>query len=91
MGAELRPEPRGVSITRDEWLHALTEAGIDTGAVDDQDAVTVAEFMAMFNLGRNTAQHKLDALAAAGKAALTKKVAINSYGRRISQKAYRLT
>lgn len=78
-------------ITRDEWLRALTEAGVASPDVDDQDAVTIIEFQEMFGLPRNTAAFKLRALVTAGKATETRKVVLNSYGRRQSLKAWRLT
>ena len=75
-------------ITRDDWLKALTEAGANLE--DDQDAVTVAEFMAMFDLVRYTAERRLRALAAAGKATVTRKRMTATDGRRVYCIAYRL-
>ena len=76
-------------ITRDDWLKALTDAGLDFE--DDQGAVTVAEFMAMFDLMRHTAERQLRALAKAGKATATRRRVVLADGRRISCVAYRLT
>ena len=79
------------TITRDDWLKALSEAGMSTHAVDDQGAVTISEFAEMFTLPYQTARNKLARLIRAGRATETEKTVVNSYGRRVSMKAYRLT
>lgn len=78
------------SINRDEWLAALAEAGFDRPDIDDQSAVTIAEFAAMVGIPEATASNQLRALVARGKATRTFKRKINAYGRRISYVAYRL-
>ncbi len=76
-------------ITRDDWLKALAEAGIDD-VEDDQQAVTAAEFGAMFGLPAYSGERRLKALAAAGKATRTRKRVKLSNGRIVSCVAYRL-
>lgn len=76
------------NITRDEWLHALAEAGDD--GIDDQDAITTSEFMAMMGVNRDTARRKLERLVAAGKAARTTKREHATDGRWIRCIGYRL-
>ena len=78
-----------MSITRDDWLTALNEAGY-TVDVDDQSAVTIGEFAEMFQVTTSTAQSRLDALVKAGKATVTQKWGTTSYGRRVQYKAFRL-
>lgn len=75
-------------ITRDDWLKALDAAGL--AQENDQEAVTVAEFAAMFDQHRTTATRNLDKLVAAGKAVKTRKLCSASDGRRASHVAYRL-
>lgn len=58
-------------ISRDEWLKALTDAGLHE--TDDQEAVTVPEFAAMFGLDRQTADRRLKRLEAIGKATRVRK------------------
>lgn len=77
------------TITRDEWLQALTEAGVHS-AEDDQSALTTTEFAEMFGVTVSTAHSRLQLLVAAGKAQATRKWATNAYGRRIQYRAYRL-
>lgn len=76
-------------ISRDEWLAALHEAGL-TADEDDRDAITAAEFAAMFSLTRLTAERRLRALEAAGKATRTRKRATLGNGRVMACVAYRL-
>lgn len=79
------------TINRDEWLKALDAAGLEGGAEDDRDAVTVNEFAAMFGLTRGTAERRLQGLAKARKATRTRKVLIlEDRGRRVACIAYRL-
>ena len=75
------------AISRDEWLAALNEAGISD--VDDQDALTVDEFGAMFGIDRQTADRRLKKLEAAGKAVKTRKRCA-PHGRLIWYVAYKL-
>lgn len=77
-----------MSINRDEWLKALAEAGYHEE--HDEQAVTLMEFAAMFGIGRTTAQGRLAALIAAGKATPTHKWGTNVRGARIQFRAYRL-
>ena len=78
-------------INRDEWLKALKDAGYEDPGVDDQSAITIAEFAAMMNIPEATASNQLRALVARGKAERTQKRQMNTYGRRVSYVAYRLT
>lgn len=73
------------TITRDEWLKALEEAGVNALS-DDQGALTVAEFAAMFGICRTAAVRRLEHLCAAGKATRTQKRVAKTYA-----VAYRLT
>lgn len=75
-------------ISRDDWMRALAEAGYQDE--HDEQAVTIAEFAAMFGLKRTTAQERLVALVAAGKATSTRKRGINAAGRQVRFRAYRL-
>jgi DNA-binding IclR family transcriptional regulator len=87
---ELRPIAGGVSISRDEWLKALTEIG--ESVEDDQQAITVAEFAEMFTMSKCTAARRLDTLVSEGKAARTRKrQRVASNNRLMSLIAYRLT
>ena len=76
------------SISRDEWLKALTEAGLNEE--DDQEAVTIGEFAALLNVPVQTAQSQMNKLVRLGKARRTTKRGVTSYGRHISFTAYRL-
>ena len=78
------------TITRDEWLKAMSEAGLTTHEVDDQSALTVPEFAEMMKCPRGTADTKLRALEHHGKAIKTRKTVLNSYGRLVSMKAFKL-
>lgn len=78
-----------VSISRDEWLKALADAGVKSQE-DDQLAVTVMEFAATFDLPAPTARHQLELLVKAGKATRTAKRGRTPYGRSITYNAYRL-
>lgn len=73
-------------INRDEWLHALAEAGIDQ--TSEPDAVTVAEFAAMLGVRDHTAARQLQALEQAGKAKRTRKRSARRDGRMMSHVAY---
>lgn len=75
-------------ISRDEWLAALAEVGDDE--LDDRDAITTTDFMAMFNLDRQTARRRLEKLVAAGKATRTKKRERLTDGRNMKCTGYRL-
>lgn len=76
------------TITRDEWLKALSEAGV--GIQDDPSAITIREFGTMFGLTDYTAVRRLKALVAKGLAIETRKVAPGRDGRRCQFIAYRL-
>jgi hypothetical protein len=69
-------------------LKALKEAAL--APADDQSALTVAEFGAMFDLHRATAARHLEKLEAAGKAVKTRKRTLGLDGRRFYAVAYRL-
>ena len=73
-------------ISRDEWLKALTDAGVE----DDQGATTAGEFAALFGLNRLTAERRLKALEAAGKVTRTHKRSARTDGRIVTCVAYRL-
>lgn len=77
-----------VSIRKDEWLKALSEAGMSLES--DDSALTVQEFAAMIGLSWHSAQRRLSKLAARGLAIRTRKVVHSSYGRRQVITAYRL-
>ena len=77
------------TITRDDWLNAIREAGIDD-PVGDPDAVTAGEFAAMFGIDRNAAMRRLVQLVEAGKATRTTKRMTDVLGRSVSYPAYKL-
>lgn len=74
------------SITRDDWMQALTDA---EGA-SDPDAITVSEFAKMANLNRSSAQRRLALLIERGKATRTTKLVADASGRRQRHTAYAL-
>jgi len=78
-----------MTITRDDWLKALAEAGVDD-STDDQEAVTAQELGDLLGVPRLTAERRLKLLAAAGKATRTRKRKQSSDGRMVSYIAYRL-
>lgn len=75
-------------IAREAWLKALEDAGQPTES--DEDAITLAEFGAMFNIPPETARHKLTALVRAGKATKTWKRGKREDGRMQFLRAFRL-
>lgn len=72
------------SITRDEWLRALTE--ID-GEVEP-DAVSTNEFAEMVSIPTRTARDKLTKLVENGRARRTAKYVTNANGHRARVAAY---
>jgi hypothetical protein len=78
-----------MSISRDEWLKALSDAGLHDDT-DDQSALTTIEFMQMFDLCETTARNRLAALVKAGKAIETTKVFVNARGHRLRARAFKL-
>lgn len=76
------------AINREEWLKALSEAGMPSDS-DDQ-ALTVAEFAKMLGTKRTTAHARLQRLVTAGKAVQTRKRCVRSDGDVIMTTAYRL-
>lgn len=76
------------SITREDWLHALDEAGVKP--VDDRDATTIAEFAELTGLTIWMAAYRLRKFVAAGKAIRTSKRGPDSFGRIKQLAAYRL-
>lgn len=78
-----------MSLTRDDWLTALREAGLEQ-TDDDDRAVTVREFAAMFDCGREAAQGRLTALVSAGKAIRCVKRLRDASGRWQRVPAFRL-
>jgi hypothetical protein len=81
-------DPPKATITRDDWLAALRDAGLHDDV--DQDAVTVSEFAKMMGLRVAAAQSRLAGLVAAGKAVRTKKRVADSNGRPYVYTAFRL-
>lgn len=77
-----------MSLTRDDWLRALDEAGVPHE--HDAAALTVDEYAEMFTISRVTAGRQLDRLVKAGKAARTYKRQCDRNGRLRSYVAYRL-
>jgi len=78
-------------ITRDDWMQAMADAGM-AQAEDDQSAITVKEFMAMFDppMTFNPAKAALEKLVTMGKATKTFKRVRD--GVRVDNKpAYRLS
>ena len=79
-------------INRDEWLKALTEAGTNDHE-DDQEAVTVNEFAALFDppMNRQTASRRLLELERKGLAIRThKRIGRMHNGYMANMLAYRL-
>lgn len=87
------PAPSSRSgIARDEWLKALESAGSQFSD-DDQCAVTVPEFAAMYTppLNKTTATRTLQHLVSVGKAKRTRKrSSATADGRVMMMVAYRL-
>jgi len=81
------PDSAAVPL-KDVWLKALADIGEEER--HDPDAIAVHEFMALFDVTRSTAERRLRALVAAGKATETRKVGRKA-GRRVAYVAYRLT
>ena len=80
------PITRGIS--RDEWLKALSDAGVQTAS--DPDALTIAEYMELMGLNRSAAGSHMKALVAAGKAIKTMKRGPRADGKIAHMVAYRL-
>ena len=85
----LNDPPKTNGLSRDLWIKALEEAGIQ-GGVDDQDAMTVHEFAAMMGLAPTTARYQLARLVSTGKATKTTKMGRDSRGHRTCYVSYRL-
>jgi hypothetical protein len=81
--------PSTSGINRDEWLKALTEAGLEVHE-DDQSAISIQEFADLFRVHYYTASRRLNQLVAKGKAVKTRKHTRGADGRRMSMVAYRL-
>lgn len=77
-----------MSISRDEWLRALDDAGVVQ--TSDEQAITVRDFQDMFDLERYTAERRLKALVTSGKAIRTTKRTAARDGRIRYMLAYRL-
>lgn len=75
-------------ITRDEWLRAMEEAGVNQ--VDDRDALTPKELGELMGIERTTAERRVRAMVAAGKAIKTTKLIEDGRGRRYCHTAYKL-
>lgn len=67
----LSDRPSSSGISRDDWLKALSEAGLVDA--DDPDAVTASEFAEMFGTTHQSARRVLKALVAQGAAMLSKR------------------
>ena len=78
------------TIQRDEWLKALSEAGLQP-KVDDRDAVTVNEYAAMMQLDRQAARRHLEKLVTIGKTIRTTKRSGRTDGRIYWCVGYKLT
>ena len=76
-------------LTRDDWMKAMEDAGVDTG-VGDPLAITTNEFAAMFKLSRAQAERRLRKLEEAGRAKRTRKLAPGGDGRLCWSVAFRL-
>lgn len=77
-----------MTISRDEWLNALADAG--DPVVNDPDAITIGEFAEMLGLPLSTATHKIARLVSTGRATKTRTVRTNAYGRTLYYIGYRL-
>ncbi len=77
------------SISRDEWLKALNEAGYQDGQ-DDPTAITVPEFAQMLGVNRQAAIRRLNTLVATGKATRTRKWSRYTDGRSVLMLAFKL-
>lgn len=77
------------AISREEWLKALDDAGIDN-RTDDQSALTAAELGAMLGIDRQAVERRMEKLIAHGKATKTQKRAKTVNGRSSFLVAYRL-
>lgn len=75
-------------ISRDEWLAAL--ADVVAPPVDEQDAMTVVEFAALYRLSRAGAEVRLKKLLEQGRVRRTAKTLTLSDGRRRSYTAWAL-
>lgn len=78
-----------IGINRDEWLTALTAAGV-APAENDASALTAREFAALFSTTKHSAAKQLAALVKAGKARQTSKRYQDAAGRWQYAPAYRL-
>ena len=77
------------TITRDDWMKALAEAGLHHE--DDQQSLTIPEFMEMMGLcSLKAAADRLNTLVAKGKAKKTHKIAPGADGRRMARVSFRL-
>lgn len=75
-------------ISRDEWLRALEEAGVDDR--NDPEAVTAHELGVMLGIDHQAAARRLRKLEAIGKATKTRKRTAAADGRMSFMVAYRL-
>jgi hypothetical protein len=77
-------------ISRDAWLRAVEDVGMPL--VDDQDAISLQEFMAMLDppLRLSAARSRINALIDAGKAIKTMKRIQDTAGRWQYVPAYKL-
>jgi hypothetical protein len=81
-----------ITITRDEWLKALTDVGIKAARPEDidQGALSIAEYAEMFGISTDTGGKQLRALVVQGKAKRVMKWRNGSDGRRYLSSAFRL-
>ena len=77
-----------MSISRDDWLKAISDIGYDI--VDDQSAVTIREYAEMMKLPLATAAGHLRSLERHGRATKTTKRCAASSGRMLMHVAYKL-
>jgi hypothetical protein len=82
------PKTEASGISRQAWLDAIAACAPPS----DPEAISIQEFADLFTppLPKTTAQFKLKALVASGRARAVTKPGTDSRGRRITLTAYRL-
>lgn len=78
-----------MSISREEWLTALNEAGFKDDE-HDPESITVPEFAALMGMTRITAERRLKALVTVGKAKKAYKRVVRANGAPQTLPSYRL-
>lgn len=77
-----------MSINREAWMSALGD--VVAPITDDPDALTVAEFQALYRCGNSTARIRLRALEKEGRVTCVTKLIADVAGRQLRVRAYRL-